>query len=132
VHRGAFFFGFLSRKLIKSSVRSGPREEHVDANVLGPKRGPKKLGLEYSQSWSVNEKAPKIHNVFSPTNTTLNARLKMDVPPGTKVDVLAGTSALKSSDGDDARPRVFNIPSPVLKDQAIEYHVVFPVGVGKS
>jgi hypothetical protein len=70
--------------------------------------------------------------VFSPTNTTLNARLKMTVPSGTKVDVLVGNSALRSSDGDDAQQRVFNIPSPVLKDQAIEYLVVFPVGVGKS
>ena len=69
--------------------------------------------------------------MFSPPNTTLSARLRMEVPSGTKVNVLVGTSALKSGDGDGGQ-RVFNIPSPVLQDQAMEYHVVFPVDVGKS
>lgn len=88
-----------------------------------------KLELEYNQSWSVNPKAPKIHNVFSPTNTALSARLRVEVPSGTKVDVLVDDLVLRSTDGDDGRQRVFNfnIPSPVLKDQAIEYHIVFPV-----
>lgn len=86
-----------------------------------------KLELEYHQSWSVNPKAPKIHNNFSPTNTAMNVRMKVDVPSGTKVDVLMD-GAVTSSVSDAGKQRIysFNIPSPVLKNQAIEYHIVFP------
>lgn len=84
-----------------------------------------KLDLQYSQGWPVNPQKPVVHNTFYPRRISFGNRLEIDAPEADALSVSVGGAVLKSNDfGNEHR---YDIPSPLLQHQAIEFLLRFRV-----
>jgi class 3 adenylate cyclase len=109
--------------LPKPAGRKGPmfevrsNEIELHPNVLN------KFELRVQQEWPASRSDPRIHNSWAPRQVSFVNRLEVSGPIK-KIGLLYGDSELQCAFNDEDK-YVYNIPSPIMREQVIEILVEF-------